>query len=196
MKITSVQFVKSAVRPDQYPAGDISEVAFAGPSNVGKSSLINALVGRRHLAKTSQTPGRTQLINFYRINESLSLVDLPGYGYAKVPDPVRRRWGAMVEGYLTRRKTLRLVVLILDIRRDVSENDRQLVLWLRERGIPLLPVLTKCDKISRNARALRRRCLGEQLGLADAMPLPVFSARTGEGREALWSHIQEVLKAA
>ena len=118
MKITSAKFVKSAVWPPQYPPAILPEIAFVGRSNVGKSSLINTLVGRKNLAKTSNTPGRTQLINFFTINEKISFVDLPGYGFAKVSQSVKKDWGDMIEAYLRERQSLCLVVLILDIRRD------------------------------------------------------------------------------
>src|SRR4030043_236289 len=130
MKIPSADFIKSAVWPPQYPPATLPEIAFVGRSNVGKSSLINVLVGRKSLAKTSDTPGRTQLINFFTINEKISFVDLPGYGFAKVARSVKKNWGEMVEVYLSQRSNLALVVLILDIRRVPNEDDLSLRDWL------------------------------------------------------------------
>jgi len=171
----------------------LPEIAFAGRSNVGKSSLINTLVKRKRLARTSNTPGRTQEINFFAVNNRFAFIDLPGYGYAKVPEKIRKNWGPMIETYLCDRPTLRLVVLILDIRRDPSNEDRQLFDWLRVYRLPFLIVLTKIDKISRNALAARRRLIGIDLELPPTAKPIAFSARTGEGKELLW---REIIKAA
>ena len=130
MKVLSAEFVLSAKEPAHYPPAVLPEIAFAGRSNVGKSSLINTLLNRKRLARTSNTPGRTQEINFFRVNDRFAFIDLPGYGYAKVPESIRKQWGPMVETYLRERDTLRLVVLILDVRRDPSEEDLQLIDWL------------------------------------------------------------------
>lgn len=193
MKVTSVEFIKSATQPSHYPDGTLPEVAFAGRSNVGKSSLINTLVQRKGLARTSNTPGRTQLINFFSLNDRISLVDLPGYGFAKVPLAVKKNWGPMVEAYLKERDALRLVVLILDIRREPSGDDLTLLRWLELYRIPVLCVLTKTDKLSRGQAIVRRRQIEKILGPPpDALPL-LFSAKTGDGREALWKAIEEYL---
>jgi GTP-binding protein len=190
MKITSTEFIKSAVDPSQYPDDLLPEVAFVGRSNVGKSSLINVLVNRKKLARTSNTPGRTQLVNFFVINKNLSFVDLPGYGYAKVPVSVKRGWKAMVEGYLEGRKNLRLVVMILDIRRKPSENDNQLIQWLRSNNIKIVFVLTKTDKFSRGQVNISRRKIGEHLGVSYDELVP-FSARTRYGKDDLWRVIED-----
>jgi len=189
MKITSAEFIKSATDPFHYPDDLLPEVAFVGRSNVGKSSLINTLVNRRNLARTSNTPGRTQLVNFFVINEALSFVDLPGYGYAKVPLSVKRGWSSMVEGYLEGRQSLRLVVLILDIRREPSENDDMLVQWLRDNHIGIAFVLTKADKFSRSQGTVARRKIGEHLGVRYDELLP-FSAKTRSGRDDIWRVIE------
>ena len=149
MKILSAEFVTSATRPSQYPPAELPEVAFVGRSNVGKSSLINTLVNRKHLVKTSSTPGRTQLINFFDINDNLTFVDLPGYGYARVPAAVRKKWGPMIETYLSTRKTLKGVVIILDIRRLPREEEQNLIQWLAHFSICGIIVLTKTDKLSK-----------------------------------------------
>ena len=185
MKVISAEFIKSAVDPFHYPDDSFPEVAFVGRSNVGKSSLINALVNRKKLAKTSNTPGRTQLVNFFVINKNLSFVDLPGYGYAKVPVSVKRGWKAMVEGYLEGRESLRLVVMILDIRRKPSEDDALLMQWLRSNNIKIVFVLTKTDKFSRGQVNISRRKIGEHLGISYDELIP-FSARTSYGRDNLW----------
>ncbi|MBE0556040.1 MAG: YihA family ribosome biogenesis GTP-binding protein [Proteobacteria bacterium] len=189
MKILSAEFVLSAREPVHYPPALLPEIAFAGRSNVGKSSLINRLVNRRGLARTSNTPGRTQEINFFSVNERFGFIDLPGYGYAKVPEKIRSHWGPMIETYLGGRRTLRLVVLILDIRRDPSEEDRQLIGWLQYYRLPLLVVLTKIDKVSRGQRAERQRRIGGDLELPPAVPFLLFSAKTGEGKDLLWREI-------
>ena len=195
MKVLSAEFVLSAKEPAHYPPAGLPEIAFAGRSNVGKSSLINTLLNRKGLARTSNTPGRTQEINFFRVNERFTFVDLPGYGYAKVPEAVRRTWGPMVEVYLRERGTLRLVVLILDIRRDPTEEDGQLIHWLSFYRISFLIVLTKRDKVSNNEFALRKRRIVQMIGLGDAGPFVPFSARTGEGKESLWREIKRALDA-
>src|SRR5512147_645227 len=138
MMITSAEFVTSAVRPAQYPPSDLPEFAFAGRSNVGKSSLINTLVSRRKLVQTSSTPGKTRLINFFRVNGAFTFVDLPGYGYARVSQEERRRWRPMVEQYLSGRENLKAVVVILDIRRVPTAEDGKLLQWLDREGIPTL----------------------------------------------------------
>jgi GTP-binding protein len=190
MKIISAEFVKSATKPSEYPQGNFPEVAFAGKSNVGKSSLINALVNRKNLAKTSSSPGRTQIINFFLVNGKISLVDLPGYGYSKVSLQVRKNWKPMVESYLQTRKEIRLVVLILDARRGVSPDDLALLDWLDYHKIPSLIVLTKADKLSQIERARQKRALAENSLLAEKSQA-FFSAVTGEGREEVWKMIQE-----
>jgi len=180
-------FLSSTVEPSQYPPADRPEAAFAGRSNVGKSSLINRLLARRNLAKTSRTPGRTQTINFYDVNQELYFVDLPGYGFAKVPLSVRAAWRPMVEKYLSAGRDLRLVVLLLDIRRDPQNEERDLMNWLAARQVPTLVVLTKADKVSRGRRAARAAAAARTLGLAE--PPLIFSAVSGEGRQAVWQRL-------
>jgi GTP-binding protein len=191
MKVVSAEFIKSATEPSQYPEGILPEIAFAGKSNVGKSSLINTITQRKNLARTSSTPGCTQLINFFTVNNQLSFVDLPGYGFAKVPEAVRKNWKPMIEKYLTERNSLRLVILILDIRRDPSAEELAFIHWLRLYNIPFLFVLTKIDKLSKNQRSVRWRSIKEFIGVT-ANPV-LFSARTGEGKGDIWKTIWNVL---
>jgi GTP-binding protein len=193
MKILSAEFVLSAKEPAHYPPPALPEIAFAGRSNVGKSSLINTLLNRKGLARTSNTPGRTQEINFFRVNDRFAFIDLPGYGYAKVPESIRKQWGPMVETYLRVRDTLHLVVLILDVRRDPSEEDLQLIHWLPFYQIPFLIVLTKTDKVSNNEFTEQRRRIVEKIGFPPETPLVAFSAKTGAGKESLWREIRKAV---
>jgi len=187
-----VEFLISAFRPDQYPPRDRYEVAFAGRSNVGKSSLINVLVNRKALARTSSTPGRTQAINFFRVGKLLYFVDLPGYGFARVPIRVKQSWQAMVETYLRTRENLKAVIVILDIRRNPTEGDLDLFNWLEYYHIDAIPVLTKADKLSRQKARQRAGLIGKQLSnISSATPV-VFSASTRQGRDEVWQRIDAV----
>jgi GTP-binding protein len=195
MKIASAEFIKSAVWPPQYPPATLPEIAFVGRSNVGKSSLMNTLVGRKQLAKTSQTPGRTQLINFFSINKAMFFVDLPGYGFARVPRSVKKDWGDMIETYLRERQNLAMVIFILDIRRDPSEDDLSLRDWLKYYRIPFTVVLTKSDKLSNNQAIGRKRMIEKLLGASTEKKTILFSAKTQKGREDLWEIIESHLSS-
>lgn len=188
LQIHSAEFITSAVAPEGYPSGDHPEVAFAGRSNVGKSSLINCLLGRKKLVRTSRTPGRTQTLNFFLINESFYFVDLPGYGYAKVPQKIREQWGPMIERYLSKRRRLSGVVHIMDLRHPPTTDDLLLWNWLREMGIPAVPVLTKADKVSRGNRSRHLRDASQRLGI-EPREAVIFSAVTREGWQALWERL-------
>jgi GTP-binding protein len=188
MNIQSAEFIKSAVKPTEYPPPQLPEIAFAGRSNVGKSSLINTLVNRKRLVKTSNTPGRTQLLNFFAVNGRIGFVDLPGYGYAKVPESVRKRWGPMVEAYLSERGCLRGVVLLIDLRRDPGSEEINLLHWLADRALPVRIVLTKADKLSKSRQRLRRQKIASALRIS-ASELILFSAKTRAGRDDLWREI-------
>jgi len=189
LKIISAEFVKSAVWPPQYPPATMPEIAFVGRSNVGKSSLMNTLVGRRKLAKTSNTPGRTQLINFFTVNDSMSFVDLPGYGFAKVARSVKKDWGDMMEAYLRERQNLAMVIFILDIRRDPSEDDLSLRDWLEHYRIPYISILTKADKLSNNEAIGRKKLIEKSLGTNAQKKTILFSAKTQKGKEELWQFL-------
>lgn len=192
MHVKSAEFITSAVQVHQYPPAKYPEVAFAGRSNVGKSSLINKLVNRKHLVKTSSTPGRTQLINFFSINGALSLVDLPGYGYARVPAAVKRQWGPMVERYITNRPNLKAVVLLMDIRRTPRVEEFNLMDWLHHYRTPMILVLTKADKLSKTGQQKQARMIAQTLGI-DMDDLVLFSAKSGLGKNLLWELIEQVI---
>ncbi|HEY6874068.1 MAG TPA: ribosome biogenesis GTP-binding protein YihA/YsxC [Geobacteraceae bacterium] len=192
MIVKSTEFIKSAVKPGQYPETDLPEIAFAGRSNVGKSSLINVLVNRRNLVRTSSTPGRTQLINFFNVNGRFTLVDLPGYGFAKVPLAVKKEWGPMMEAYFAARENLKGVVLILDIRRTPVADDRQMLQWFRAYHIPAVLVVTKCDKVTRNERAKQAAVIARTLDVAKD-DLCFFSALSRDGKDEVWERIERLL---
>jgi GTP-binding protein len=193
MDVHQAVFIKSAVKPKDFPPAELPEVAFVGRSNVGKSSLINVLAGRKALVRTSSTPGRTQLINFFDINGILTLVDLPGYGYAKAPPDVRKQWGPMIETYLAKRENLKTVVLILDIRRIPSDGDLDMLGWLERYNIPPIIVLTKCDKLSKTERARQTGVIAAAIKRDRSMMLP-FSALSRDGRDGIWLEIIRLLE--
>jgi GTP-binding protein len=193
MHIKSAEFVTSATRPSEYPPALLPEIAFAGRSNVGKSSLINTLVNRKRLVKTSSTPGRTQLINFFNINRQMGFVDLPGYGYAKVPVSVRKKWGPMIETYLSGRKALKAVVAIMDIRRIPRQEELNLLGWLAHYSIAGILVLTKTDKLSKNKQTKQQHLIARALE-RETEDFILFSAKTRRGRDALWDAILAVIE--
>jgi GTP-binding protein len=183
--VRRAEFVTSATAPSGYPALGYPEVAFAGRSNVGKSSLINCLLGRKDLVKTSATPGKTRLLNFFAVERKLCFVDLPGYGYAQVSAAERKKWRPMVETYLRERATLQGVVLLIDVRRLPGDEDVQLARYLERLRVPHVPVLTKVDKLSQSELAKQRKALDAAWG-EGAREFLYFSAKTGRGRDDLW----------
>ena len=192
MKIHSAEFLLSASTKRQFPAETLPEIAFAGRSNVGKSTLINSLLNRKKLVKTSATPGKTQLINFFKVNDKFYFVDLPGYGYAKVPESVRRKWQNLVEAYLSERKTLRNVVLIIDSRHNPTLQDRQLLEWLKYFQRPLLIVASKIDKLKRGQVKNHLQKIKNNLSIESA-PLGHSSMQYGS-REEIWKKLDPWIK--
>ena len=191
MKIESAAFELSAGLVHQLPASNLPEVAFSGRSKVGKSSLINRLLNRKALARTSATPGKTATINFYRL-DTLRLVDLPGYGYAKVSDAEKRRWKGLIEGYLEADRELCLVVQLLDARHAPSADDRTMLDYLVQREIPFLVVLTKMDKLNVTQRVQRLQAFQEEFASLEGLTVVPFSAVTGEGTQELRKILTEI----
>ena len=173
------------------PDNDNPEIAFAGKSNVGKSSLINALMNRKSYARISAAPGKTQTINYYNINEELYLVDLPGYGYARVSEKEKEQWGKMVERYLHSSKQLKAVFLLIDIRHDPSANDKVMYQWILSQGYRPVIIATKSDKLKRSQIQKHVKMVSEGLGLAPGTKLIPFSSVTKQGREDIWQFIEE-----
>lgn len=193
MKVSSVRFVKSAHKPADFPRDHLTEIAFTGRSNVGKSRLLNTLAGIRNLARISSTPGRTQTINFFLVGQDAYFVDLPGYGYAKAPKRIREGWQPMVESYLRSRPQLRLVLLLVDGRIPPTRNDVLMQQWLDHYEIQHVIVLTKADKLSRSRLKESVRAARETLGVEDVIP---FSAVTGLGKNSILARIQTTISQA
>lgn len=194
MKIGTVEYAGTVVDPTAPAPGTLPQVAFSGRSNVGKSSLINTLLRRTRakIARVSATPGKTQALNFYRVNDRFFLVDLPGYGFARVPEATRAGWASLIEGFLSGSRELRGVVHLVDARHKPTAHDREMVAYLAEIGVPALIVLNKMDKLSRSERAKAIRRAVEQLEVEEAQLLP-FSSKTGEGRTELLDAIESLI---
>lgn len=191
MKWESAVYESSAALLDQLPSPEVPEVAFSGRSNVGKSSLINRLLNRKGLARTSATPGKTATINFYRLDNA-RLVDLPGYGYAKVSREEKRRWGGLIEGYLQAERDLRLVLQLVDMRHPPTADDRMMIDFLTEAEIPFVLVLTKSDKLNKSQRRDRLAALEEELADYSGLTIVPFSAENGENAEDLREIVRSV----
>ncbi|MCE4044755.1 ribosome biogenesis GTP-binding protein YihA/YsxC [Lysinibacillus fusiformis] len=190
MKVHNVEMVISAVKPDQYPEDGLPEFALAGRSNVGKSSFINRMIGRKALARISSKPGKTQTLNFYKIEEQLFFVDVPGYGYAKVSKTEREAWGKMIERYFTGRQELKAVVQIIDLRHPPTADDRMMYDFLKHYNIPCIVIATKADKIPKGKWDKHKKIVKETLEMEKNDPLIVFSSETGLGFEEAWRTIE------
>ena len=190
VKISSARFVKSATRPDDFPRDQRPEIAFCGRSNIGKSSLLNTLTNAHGLARTSSAPGRTQTINFFLVNDRIYFVDLPGYGYAKVPKGVKENWGAMIESYLRHRNQLKLALMLVDSRMAPTDSDVMMKQWLDHHAVPSAVVLTKIDKISRNQLNQALRTSAQTLNTKEIIP---FSAVTASGRDQILTRIRAAI---
>lgn len=198
MKIKTVEFIKSAAELSQAPFDGRPHLAVAGRSNVGKSTLINYLLGRRSLARTSGKPGHTRLLNFFLVNNAFYLVDLPGYGYAAVHRQTKNQWGPMVHDYLENHTDLNALLLLMDLRREPGTEEVQLMSWLGETGLPFFPVLTKIDKLKPQARAKKIRLWSKQLREEEDFVGKLFpvSALLKKGREELWAQVEPLLTMA
>ena len=186
-ELETVCGITSKLPDNQFP-----EVAFAGKSNVGKSSLINGLLNRKSLARTSSQPGKTQTINFYKVNQELYLVDLPGYGYAKVSNEIKAKWGRMIENYLHGSKQLKAVFLLIDIRHEPSANDKDMYQWILAQGYEPVIIATKLDKIKRSQVQKQLKVLRQGLQVVPGTKIIPFSAQTKQGREEIWDLIDEL----
>lgn len=190
MQVHQAEIVISAVRPEQYPATQIPEIALAGRSNVGKSSFINTLINRKNLARTSSKPGKTQTLNFYLIEQAFHFVDVPGYGYAKVSKTEKAKWGQMIETYLTEREQLQAVISVVDARHEPSKDDIQMYQFLKYYDIPTIVVATKIDKIPRGKWNKHESMIKKALDFQSEDDFILFSAETKHGKEAAWTAIE------
>ncbi|MDT2807535.1 ribosome biogenesis GTP-binding protein YihA/YsxC [Vagococcus lutrae] len=190
MQVHQAEIVISAVRPEQYPATQIPEIALAGRSNVGKSSFINTLINRKNLARTSSKPGKTQTLNFYLIEQAFHFVDVPGYGYAKVSKTEKAKWGQMIETYLTEREQLQAVISVVDARHEPSKDDIQMYQFLKYYDIPTVVVATKIDKIPRGKWNKHESMIKKALDFQSEDDFILFSAETKHGKEAAWAAIE------
>lgn len=193
MEIHAAEFVTSVGHPSQIPADGLPEVAFVGRSNVGKSSLLNALLNRKNLAKTSNTPGKTRTLNYYRVNSALYLVDFPGYGYARRTYAEQKQWAGIIDDYLNNQATLRGIVHLLDARHDPTAQDLEMIRWMQFARKPFLAVLTKVDKLSGSQLKPRLDRTGAVLREFEDLRFLPFSAKSGRGRKELWKWIQGVV---
>ncbi|KAA0563619.1 ribosome biogenesis GTP-binding protein YihA/YsxC [Rossellomorea aquimaris] len=194
MKVNQVELVISAVRPEQYPGDFLPEFALAGRSNVGKSSFINKMIGRKSMARISSKPGKTQTLNFYKIEETLYYVDVPGYGFAKVSKTEREAWGKMIETYITSREQLRAVVLIVDLRHAPTNDDVMMYDFLKHHELPCIVIATKADKIPKGKWQKHLKVTRETLNMDKEDDLIMFSSETGLGKDKAWDAIKSYYK--
>ena len=194
MNVNNVELTAVCGRKDQYPDTDLPEVAFVGKSNVGKSSLINCMVNRKSLARTSQNPGKTRTINFYNVENIVHFVDLPGYGYARASKEEIAKWGKMIEEYLLERPQLKSIILLIDIRHEPSGNDKMMYDWLKHYGYKIIIVTTKSDKLKRSQINKHTEMISKGLNIAKEDILIPFSSETRDGRDKLWEIIKNVIE--
>jgi GTP-binding protein len=194
VKVNQVELVISAVRPEQYPGDFLPEFALAGRSNVGKSSFINKMIGRKSMARISSKPGKTQTLNFYKIEETLYYVDVPGYGFAKVSKTEREAWGKMIETYITSREQLRAVVLIVDLRHAPTNDDVMMYDFLKHHELPCIVIATKADKIPKGKWQKHLKVTRETLNMDKEDDLIMFSSETGLGKDKAWDAIKSYYK--
>ncbi len=193
MEVNFVELARVAVWPDQFPDNDFDEFVFVGKSNVGKSSLINCMINRKSLARTSQNPGKTRTINFYNVENLLHFVDLPGFGYAKISKSESAKWGKMIEQYLLIRRQIKCIIFLIDIRHEPSTNDKMMVDWLKHYNYTIAVVATKADKIKRNQVPKHLSMIRKGLGLDTTNTMIAFSAESREGKDKLWEFIESKL---
>lgn len=193
MNVNNVSLASVAVKYSQYPTDGKMEIAFVGKSNVGKSSLINTLINRKALARTSSNPGKTRTINFYNVEDKIYFVDLPGYGYAKVSKVEQEKWASMIESYLKKRKQLEYIIMLIDIRHEPSNNDRLMYEWLKHYGFKIIIVATKSDKVKKNQLSKQLLSIKKSLELKEDEILLPFSSQTKEGKDELWNIIDSCI---
>lgn len=193
MKITKADYIISAVGPEQYPGDGLPEIALAGRSNVGKSSFINKMLSRRNLVRTSEKPGKTQKLNYFKINDAFYFVDVPGYGYAKVSKKDKAGWGRMLEAYFSERKVLSVVVQLVDLRHPPSKEDVLMHDYLTYFGHPVVTVATKADKIPKGRHQKNKQIITTDLGLTPEDPFLLFSSLTGFGKDDAWRELEKYL---
>lgn len=191
MHIKSVNLETVVGITSKLPKNELVEIAFAGKSNVGKSSLINALMQRKSYARTSQQPGKTQTINFYNINEEMYFVDLPGYGYAKVSQEIKIKWGKMIDNYLKKSESLRLLFLLVDIRHEPGQNDKDMYNWAINYGFNPVIIATKADKVTRNTKQKHISVIKKALNVVEGTPIIPFSALSKDGRDEIYEYIED-----
>lgn len=194
MRVNNVFLDKIGTKFEHYPDNGMTEIAFVGKSNVGKSSLINTMVGRKAIARISSTPGKTRTINFYNVEEQFYFVDLPGYGYAKLSRSESEKWGKMIEKYLGKREELKTIVLLIDIRHEVGKNDLQMYEWLKYYGLKTIVVCTKSDKVAKNKLQNHLKVIRKGLNLAQGDVIIPFSSHNKSGKDELWKEIELILK--
>ncbi len=195
MIVKQADIIATAVKAEQYPQTTLPEIALAGRSNVGKSSFINRMLNRKNLARTSSSPGKTQTLNFYSVNEQMLFVDVPGYGYAKVSHSLRDSWGKMIERYLLQREQMVAVLLLVDIRHEPTQNDQVMYDWLTHNQLNVKVVATKADKIPRGKWQQHMRAIIKTLGMANPADLYLFSSETGQGKDEIWDMIGDFIQS-